>query len=241
MTYTHKELCVISAAWLKKTLRCTISINEPKGIKENPDAIGWKFTYGNSVKEGSILIECKTSRADFKNDAKKPSRINPETGLGNWRYYLCPEGIIKEEDLPEKWGLLYINEKGKIKIIKDPYNKDIKKSKFNQINSEGERFILTRWLSKTEDPEKIVYMLRETNNKFNNLCTRYDKLKEENKKLKYYQNLFKNYYDFNKDITIEELDSEINRLRHLEYTMNLYLENPSDNLLQSIKRNIKYK
>lgn len=26
--------------------------------------------------------------------------------VGNYRYYLCPTGVIKEEELPENWGLL---------------------------------------------------------------------------------------------------------------------------------------
>lgn len=43
---THRELCLLAAKWLKKDLRCTISIHEPKGIKENPDAIGWRFVWG---------------------------------------------------------------------------------------------------------------------------------------------------------------------------------------------------
>lgn len=30
---------------------------------------------------------------------------------GRLRWYLCPEGIIKKEELPEKWGLLYWNGK----------------------------------------------------------------------------------------------------------------------------------
>ena len=80
---THRELCILGSDWLKKALRCTISIYEPKGIKENPDAIGWRYSYGGARYEGSILVECKTSRADFKQDFKKAFRQDPELGIGN--------------------------------------------------------------------------------------------------------------------------------------------------------------
>ncbi len=29
-----------------------------------------------------------------------------EKQLGNYRYYLCPEGVIDESEIPDKWGLL---------------------------------------------------------------------------------------------------------------------------------------
>jgi hypothetical protein len=68
---------------------------------ENPDVIGW------ASGAGSILIECKLSRADFLGDAKKSVRKNPRTGMGQRRYYLCPPDVIQVKDLPQKWGLLW--------------------------------------------------------------------------------------------------------------------------------------
>lgn len=233
--FTHKELCIIAAKWLKNTLKCTISINEPKGIRENPDAIGWKFTYGTTAKEGSILVECKTSRADFKADFKKPFRQDPSKGIGNWRYYMCPEGIIYESELPDKWGLAYVTDKGKVKVIKHPYIKDTRKSKFKDINTENERYLLTRWLSKTEDPEKVAYNIRETNNKFNRLCTQYDKLKVDNKRLYKYKGLFENYTALSgTDISIEELHDEISRLRNIEYLLSIYKDKKDDKILEQL-------
>ena len=35
--------------------------------------------------------------------------------MGVFRFFLCPAGIIQPEDLPEKWGLLWVNEKGKVR------------------------------------------------------------------------------------------------------------------------------
>jgi hypothetical protein len=90
---------------------------ELERIGESPDAFGW----GGWTTQ---LIEVKVSRADFLSDKKKRWRKYPEQGLGAFRSYLCPEGIIKPEDLPDKWGLLYINEKGKIRKIVEPEIQD---------------------------------------------------------------------------------------------------------------------
>ena len=44
-------------------------------------------------------------------DKKKIFRREPEFGMGCYRLYLCPPEIIKEENLPDGWGLLWINGK----------------------------------------------------------------------------------------------------------------------------------
>lgn len=68
---------------------------------------------GFAVNSAAVfVIEAKVSRADFLADKKKPHRADPSRGLGQYRYYACPEGMIKPEELPEKWGLIYINSKG---------------------------------------------------------------------------------------------------------------------------------
>lgn len=71
--------------------------------RERVDAI--LFTSGSS-----FLIETKISRSDFLADKKKPFRNDPSLGVGTYRYYACPEGLIKIDELPEKWGLIEIPE-----------------------------------------------------------------------------------------------------------------------------------
>jgi hypothetical protein len=58
------------------------------------------------------MIECKASRGDFLSDGKKIFRKSPHMGMGDFRFYLCPKGLILPEDLPEKWGLVWVS-KGK--------------------------------------------------------------------------------------------------------------------------------
>ena len=79
---------------------------------EQPDVIG----FGSNGH--SVMIEVKVSRADFFKDAKKPYREHPWLGVGSYRGYCCPTGLIKSNEIPEGWGLLYATDKGKVKVIK---------------------------------------------------------------------------------------------------------------------------
>ncbi len=79
---------------------------------ETPDCIGW-----NSFR--SILIECKASRADFKRDAHKSTRIHDSLGMGSERFYMAPAGMIQKEELPAGWGLLEVKPDGKVRMKKD--------------------------------------------------------------------------------------------------------------------------
>lgn len=56
----------------------------------------------------SFVIETKISRSDFLNDRKKKCRVDGN-GVGNYRYYACPLGLIKVDELPPKWGLIYVD------------------------------------------------------------------------------------------------------------------------------------
>lgn len=107
---THAELVERAARWLKGTAGCNVVLAEfVAQVGEIPDAIGWKSCE-------SFLIECKTSRADFLADKKKPWRREPEFGMGVYRYFMAPAGIIKPEELPAGWGLLEVTERGGVRI-----------------------------------------------------------------------------------------------------------------------------
>ena len=96
----HRTLVAMGVRWLSR--QCSVVLYElAAGTDETPDVIGW------ATGAGSVLIECKLSRADFLRDAKKPVRRNPRTGMGQRRYYLSPPDVIQLTDLPTKWGLLW--------------------------------------------------------------------------------------------------------------------------------------
>ena len=116
--FSHDELSVIVSKWLKKHEQnilipncATVAIDMKTLEQEKPDVIGWNGSC-------SVMIEVKVSRSDFLCDFKKPFRKNAERGVGQYRYYCCPYGLIKENEVPENWGLLYLNDKNKIEIIK---------------------------------------------------------------------------------------------------------------------------
>lgn len=99
---THDDLVERARRWLAN--RCPVVITEmTHGKTETPDAIG----FGGS-KGSPILIECKVSKSDYYADKRKPFRRHPEHGMGSFRYYMTPPGLIPEGKEPEKWGVLEV-------------------------------------------------------------------------------------------------------------------------------------
>jgi hypothetical protein len=97
---THPQLVERAVAWLR-AYRCGVVLSEQACVSgEMPDAIGWKRACH------SVLVECKISRDDFLADREKPFRQKPESGVGCERFYLAPEKLIRQEELPVGWGLL---------------------------------------------------------------------------------------------------------------------------------------
>jgi hypothetical protein len=85
----------------------------------------------------SIMVESKVSRSDFLADRKKPERAHG--GVGDYRFYVTPVGLITENDLPANWGLLYYDEK-KIIEVKRPRGNHWP-SKKHAINSDWADYV----------------------------------------------------------------------------------------------------
>ena len=101
---THQELCSAAAKCLVSRFKCHFAITDLTTYAgEKPDAIGFKG-------DVSIVIEAKVSRADFLADKKKYYR-KEGNGMGDHRFYICPTDMIKVEELPAGWGLIYFNGK----------------------------------------------------------------------------------------------------------------------------------
>lgn len=98
----HCELVERGRGWLRRQ-GCNIVFAEltvPTRYGELPDVLGWRDGL-------SILVEAKASRADFLADRHKPFRCDPAQGMGDWRFYLTPPGIVTADDVPNGWGLLW--------------------------------------------------------------------------------------------------------------------------------------
>lgn len=146
----HSELVQVASDWLKKSKYkngqcmggpCPIIVTELSTMAwEQPDALGWHSGR-------TILIEVKVSRSDFFADAKKPFRMNPETGLGQMRWYLCPEGLLTPEEMPPQWGLLWAQDDGKVRVKKDP--------EMQKCNRDAEALILISVIRRQAEWEPI--------------------------------------------------------------------------------------
>ena len=103
----HKGLVNRAIKLLKNTMGCRVVLSEFVAYTdtgETPDAIGW-------VRNKSILVECKISRADFNADKRKRSRNRYMPALGDWRFYLAPPDILRCSDIPNGWGLYEVHGK----------------------------------------------------------------------------------------------------------------------------------
>lgn len=107
-TMTHNQLVKRAGRWLRNTLHCSVVLEElVTCAREVPDAVGWASSL-------CILVECKTTHADFLAERNKPVRRTESWGypcLGAYRFYLTPPGVIRVGELPEGWGLYEVHER----------------------------------------------------------------------------------------------------------------------------------
>ncbi len=98
-TELHDRLADLGAKWLKRQGFAVIATDlGALGCRERADVIGFRS-------QCSAAIESKISRADFLADLRKPHR--QAGGIGVYRFYICPPDLIRPEELPARWGLLY--------------------------------------------------------------------------------------------------------------------------------------
>jgi hypothetical protein len=110
----HSDLVARAARWLKsKRYPIVLSDVRITAISELPDVIGFR-TSGDS-----LLVECKASREDFRRDSLKFFRRVPEAGMGYFRWYFAPVGVLKPEDMPTRWGLALVDGE-RVSIAKKP-------------------------------------------------------------------------------------------------------------------------
>ena len=138
----HERLVSIAHSWLLNTKGCSFAFAElVTYASETPDAIGWRGS--SSV---TMLVECKATRADFLADRKKVFRRDPVRGMGSYRFYMCPEGLISAAELPDRWGLVYVKPNGRARQIVGPKGNCYRPSdpfRFKDKNINGERIMMS--------------------------------------------------------------------------------------------------
>ena len=133
---SHADLVRLGAHWLftRKKKRCSVVVTEiASNAFEEPDILGW---YGGAT----MLLECKATRRDFLGDFKKRHRHASVQGVGYYRYYFTPKGLIERKELPPRWGLIEVSGR-RVKIIKNSMP-------FYKRNEAGESAILLSCLKR---------------------------------------------------------------------------------------------
>jgi len=142
---THKELIESGYRWCLS--KCAFAFKDlVTQNNETPDVIGFNSS-------GSFLLEAKTTKRDFLNEHKKWARRNPSLGMGDWRFYITKKGLLKIEELPDMWGLIEVNERGKARVKYNPFGKGNIYShwKRNKKNERAEYWMLYSALRRIQE------------------------------------------------------------------------------------------
>lgn len=185
-TPTHADLCALAVKWLKRNNSaggpgCAVALSECRSgyLGEIPDAIGYR---ASGHHDGTYVVEVKVSRSDFLADARKPHRISG--GLGNWRHFMAPEGLIRVDELPSGWGLLEVNSRGHVKRLAGVaahfhLGYDELERAYAQWRQDAdharEQWLLVRAVANAGDPMEALARLREANNRASRLALELDR------------------------------------------------------------------
>lgn len=82
-----------------------------------PDVFAFKATLMHE-KASCAVYEVKVSRSDFLADMAKKEKRLAYLDLAGCAYYVCPDSLIKKDEVPPEMGLIYETEEGTFKIIK---------------------------------------------------------------------------------------------------------------------------
>jgi hypothetical protein len=113
---THTEIVMRAVRWLRsRGYHAVLAEPTAVGGHEIPDANGW--TDGGY----SVMVEAKTTRADFLKDRDKPIRNRPMAEqLGNERWFMTPRRMLLRSELPPGWGLVEVTDQKAFVVLTAP-------------------------------------------------------------------------------------------------------------------------
>ncbi|MFS2025190.1 adenylosuccinate synthase [Massilia sp. CT11-137] len=183
MSFSHQELCSLAVNWLQRAPRrsgpaCQVAFSEAKGgwNGEIPDAIGFRTA---AEDEGSVVVEVKVSRSDYLADRAKAHRQDGALGMGLYRYYMAPEGIISVQELPQGWGLVEVSSKRVLRVLAG----HVTVKRADQAAWRHERALNREWLllasmlSRVGNVEALHTELKKANNERSRLARELDALR----------------------------------------------------------------
>lgn len=166
--FSHAQLCDVAVKWLKRPHSaggpgCLIAISEVATgwTGEIPDAIGFSLSHWET---GATVVEVKVSRSDFLADRRKPHRL--VGGVGAWRYYMAPRGLIRLDELPAGWGLIEVTPGGICRVQAgamadvrklgyDALQQQVERWKHHYADRDREQWLLVKLLARLGDVEKL--------------------------------------------------------------------------------------
>ena len=153
-------------------------ISQPRFLLKNLFVFNWESDMLFLTKSGYWYeIEVKVSRADFFNDTKKGCDVyngliierqsksdllkNGATKSPNYFYYAVPDGLIKEDEVPDYAGLIYVKngfyliQKQAPKLRKDKIDPNtmglLDKFYYNMVNAKDEATRAKREVNETHN------------------------------------------------------------------------------------------
>lgn len=89
---------------------------------------------------GATCFEIKHSRADAIKDIENFEKKQKfAMDISNELYYICPSGIIKPDEVPEKCGLYYVDKNNRMRKMKQAQKREIVKMDFELLQSTSRR------------------------------------------------------------------------------------------------------
>jgi len=151
---THDNLVDAALEWLLANGKYKIPVTGTElrafGFHDSgeiPDLILW-----GEPGISSTVVEAKVTRSDYMKDRDKAHRQEVKLGCGNYRYYVCPTGLIKTTTRPPYgglWGVLWVNIDGFVSELRTPVA-------CPNINWQRERQLMYAAATKTGDGKAIT-------------------------------------------------------------------------------------
>ncbi|MFC4735388.1 hypothetical protein ACFO4L_02210 [Bacillus daqingensis] len=126
----HKHLKHQALLWLKDKMTdlCATEVKfVVKRRKRTADAVGI-----NMKRKESRIIEVKATRSDFLRDHILQDELGYEA-VATYAYLLTPSGLLSKEEVPNRYGLLEIDEYDRITVTKRPTKNKAPKLKLETL------------------------------------------------------------------------------------------------------------
>lgn len=127
---THKHLKRVALRWLKERVTDVVA-NEVDfyRIRSVADAVGL-----NLKRREVRVVEVKATKGDLLRDKKLFDDGTSYLPHVQYAYVMCPTGVIQPHEVPNGYGLLWVDEYDNVKTVKRPVKNTVKpKTPFDVI------------------------------------------------------------------------------------------------------------